>query len=156
MNFKKYLNESDYAKQLIAIFNKAVRDELSACSVYRIIGNKLKGPDTDEIRDHLFEHAKEEYGHYTELIDYASKHNFLQDIKVQLDNTVFNANGDNNALVLSTQNLETKAAQDYRNASILASKNNDIETHEFFTELMKDELKHFDENAYFLGQSRTV
>lgn len=156
MSFKVFLSESDYSKRIVEIFQKAIRDELTASAVYQKASAMLSGPGSDEIKEHLQEHAKEEYQHYSEFIDYASRHNFLNDLNIILDQNSLNPKGNDYEIVKFTQDLEMIAAQDYKNAADFCFKHNDTETYEFFKEKLADEIRHFDEDAYYLNQKREL
>ena len=142
---KHYLFEEvskDYKKKMTEIFQKAVKDELSAASIYYLVAAKITGFEEAEIAEELQKHAKEEYEHFTELIDYAYTHgieleiglNYTQDYPTKLED-----------VIKWKQDLETEAMNDYLNAAKLAEAEGDMLTVEFFRELAQDERKHLDD-----------
>ena len=60
------------------------------------------------------------------------------------------------ALIQLVQDLEQEAILDYKTIAILARENDDIETEKFFTELMEDEMHHFDEISRCTNTTREI
>lgn len=154
MKFKKFitndLKESytpEYEAQMVQIFNKAVRDELEASISYKIMAEQIQGAGINEIKEALEEHSKEEFTHFNEFIAYASSHSMLNSIQFEIRTPLVNADSlptTVEGIVQFTQDLETEAYNDYKNAAQVAAQNKDIETKMFFVEKMQDEMKHFD------------
>lgn len=142
----------EYISAITDILNVVIKDELVAASLYVRLANKASTP---YIIDHLLEHSQEEFYHYTKLIAFA--HNNSLDIKVDFDVLAVNdIPTDEFAIIALNQQLEEKAINDYKNASIIARNNYDLSTEEFFTDLLKAEQEHFDDFVMFSGETRTL
>lgn len=149
------MTTTEYSEQINTIFNKAIKDELSSAIQYTIQAAKLKGSIESETADELLEHGKEEFSHFTELVDYATKHNFDGKLVIELDfDVIKNISTDLKEIQNFNMKLEKTAADDYKKAAILARENGDLETEAFFIELMQDELSHFDDIAELSGDTR--
>ena len=144
-----------YANEMVSIFTKAIRDELSASIAYRFMAESLVGMETEELRDELIEHADEEYTHFTELVTYASNHGILANLRPELDSSVVhNYPTEARAIMGFVQDLEMQAIRDYISAAKFARHHGDIETCAFFKELASDERGHFDDLAPMTGDTR--
>jgi len=155
--FSKSLNEDNsiYKSQMIEIFKKAIKDELSASISYKAMAEKVIGAGNSKFKEELLDHGKEEFEHFQELIEYAATHGILSELPLVLDEEVIkNAPSETQAIITFTQNLEKEAIFDYTKASKLARDNDDIETFSFFKELTKDEQSHFDDIVIYTGETR--
>jgi bacterioferritin (cytochrome b1) len=155
MKEKFQMNDFCYPAFVKKSFNKFLRDEISAATSYIRLAQNLKDK---EYQEELLEHAKEEFEHYQELIEFAYNHGFGDQLIIVFDNDVVNPSdcSDDTQILQFVQNLEMKAIKDYKLMACLAMKFKDLETHQFFMELMKDEQDHFDDFANKLGQHREL
>ena len=145
----------DYKNQMIEIFNKAIRDELSASISYKAMAEKIYGAGNSKLKEELIQHGNEEHEHFNELITYAASHGILKDLVISIDEKVIsNAPSNVKGIINFSQNLELEAIKDYRNASKLAFENGDMETHGFFAELAGDEEGHYDDVSVYTGKTR--
>lgn len=147
-----------YKEKMKCFFNKVIKDEISASIFYAKAANELSGVGSAEISEELLEHSKEEFQHFNELVSFASKHGFLDEIQIELDDSVINFSPISDAKVVmeKVQELETSAIRDYGWMAKCAMKHGDIETAKFMKEIMSDEIKHFDDLAYVNGDKRPV
>lgn len=149
------MEKQEYLNAITGIFNKSIKDELSSAIQYTIQSTKLKGSIESETADELLAHGKEEFDHFTQLVDYATKHGFDNGLVVELDfNVIKNISTDLKTIQQFNMKLEKGASSDYKSAAILARDNGDLETEAFFIELMNDELKHYDDIAELSGDIR--
>jgi ferritin len=136
-----------YIETLTNIINKALANEISSAMVYHKIAEEVKGTDMEDFSEQLSANGTEEFGHYKEILAYAFSH----DISVVLNiNPSILATPCTNIIDLDVSNnvtLEQQAYDDYRAAALLARENEDIETENFFIELMNDERRHLDSVA---------
>jgi len=138
-------------------FQKAMRDEISAAIVYIKMANSLKGFQGSKIAEELLEHSAEEFEHYNELVSFAAKHGLttmldFNDIDMDvIKNAPLN---DDTAVLTYTQELEATAISDYKKLVELATEEKSEEAKKFFSEIMSDEINHFDELAEWTGQTR--
>jgi len=143
-----------YEEKLINLFNKVLKDEISASVLYRILANKSSSP---KLQEELTKHAEEEYTHFNKLIDYISNHGLLESVNYSLDQEIINNTSCESLVILNiVQELEKIAIEDYKFGALLARDNKDIETESFFLDLMKEEQQHFDDLALLNGQKRSV
>ena len=143
-----------YKEQIIQIFNKALKDELSASIAYKTMAEAC----TDQpLTEELAAHGTEEYEHFNSLIAYAHNHTINTSLTFGLDEAVVKGTPIERQAVLEfTQNLEKIAISDYKEAALLARKNDDLELEEFFIGLMKSEQSHFDDLAVWTGKNRQL
>ena len=154
---KHYLFEEvsrTYKQSMIQIFQKAINDELSASSVYFLVGSKLSGFEGAEIQEKFIEHAREEYEHFTELVKYAADHGIINNLEIGLMDYTQNYPDISNLqdIIQWKQDLETEARDDYLNAAKLAEKEGDTLTVEFFKELATDENRHLTDLFKYTGE----
>jgi len=154
------MDQETKIKVLSKVFNKFIRDELSAASVYIKLSELVTTP---KLAEELKEHAKEEFEHFQELMHFASAHGFIHTLNISLDSeAVCPFPGDDIrdisdlSVIRFVQDLETTAINDYKRMATLAMDHRCIEVYEFFSELMKDEMEHFDDLAALIGQTRPV
>lgn len=140
--------EGDYKDKMIKIFQKAIKDELSACSYYVHIAQKLEGFEGAELQEDFLKHAKEEYEHFNELLQYAADHGIIDNLEIGL----FNYEKEHpveikdiNAVIDWKQNLEKGAMEDYLRAAEVAYERGDIMTRRFFEHMAEDERRHLDD-----------
>lgn len=144
-----------YKDEIVTILNKAIMDEISASVFYFRQAEELKGVAADEVINALKEYGNEEFGHYTEIMAYAGKFGMLSEIEVSFENLTNSHLKPNLVEAMKViEDLEKQAYNDYKTASQLALDNDDIETYDFFKELMSDEAKHLDEFLLFQGKTR--
>jgi len=143
-----------YKEQIIQIFNKALKDELSASIAYKTMAEAV----TDQpLSEELAAHGTEEYEHFNSLIAYAHNHSVETSLIFGLDESVVKGTPVERQQVIEfTQNLEKIAIADYKAGALLARKNDDIELEEFFIDLMKSEQSHFDDLAIWTGKNRQL
>ena len=134
---------TSYKSEMIDIFNKAIKDELHAAGLYQLIAGKIQ--DSFKARDEIQQHGIEEYEHFTQLVKYATNHGIIESLNLTLSLDTENMPSSVSDIIAYTQELETQAFTDYKNAAQLADEVGDSETRMFFEELMKDELRHFDD-----------
>ncbi|MCD6435238.1 MAG: ferritin-like domain-containing protein [Clostridiales bacterium] len=137
-----------YEREMINLFNKFTRDELETSINYKIMSESIVGEGANAIKKELQEHAYDEYQHFNKLIEYASNHGILQHLEFEVRKTFTTPEAlptDVKGIVEFTQSLEKEAAKDYKEAAELADEEGDTETKLFFEELMKEELKHYDD-----------
>lgn len=144
----------DYRTSIITGLNKVLKDELSAASVYHAMAQTT----TDaRLAEELSAHGDEEFGHYKLLIEFIYNHSLESEITFGVDTKVINNVQVTKETILSTvQALETKAIEDYKSLALLARDNKDLETEEFFMDLMNDEMGHFDDLAVYTGKNRKL
>ena len=141
-----------YKEEITKIFNKVIIDELSAASVYHAMAANSKDA---KLAGELSTHGDEEFEHYKQLIEFATNHNII--LCYGIDSKVINnIPKEKDEILKVVQSLETIAIKDYRRAALLAREEKDLETEGFFTELMKDEMKHFDDLAQYTGINRSL
>ena len=145
-----------YEIKLKNFIESALKDELSASIMYAKASNELVGIGSQEVSEELMNHSKEEYGHFNQLLAFASAHDILKDIKFTIDYSVVDFSGisNSNEVMKKVQELEEKAIRDYEMMAKCAFKNGDLETTSFMREIMSDEIKHFDDLAYINGEKR--
>lgn len=144
----------EYKQYIINGFNKALKDELSAASVYLAMANVTT---EDGLASELIQHANEEFEHYSKLVKYIYKHNLQNEITFTVESTVMNTvPTDTEEILKHVQQLETNAIYDYNALVLRAREENDIETEEFFKELMLAEQEHFDDLVTFTGANRSL
>lgn len=140
---------TSYEKEMINLFNKFIRDELETTINYKIMAESVSG-DANIIKKELQEHAYDEFEHFNKLVNYASNHGILHHLEFEV-RKVFTSPGElpteTKGIVQFTQDLEKAAAKDYKDAAECADDEGDTETKLFFEELMKEELKHYDDIA---------
>jgi len=141
--------EGNYKNDMIKIFNKAIQDELSACSVYYLIASQLTGFEEVEIAEEFQKHAKEEYEHFTELLDYASNHGIEGYLNLNLMPYTQQYPVELQAVIDWKQNLEKESMNDYLAAAKLAEEKGDVLTMDFFKELAKDKSNHINDLLKF-------
>ena len=143
--------EGDYKQRMIDIFNKAIQDEISSAAVYLKIAGLMDGFDSHEIVEKMISHGKEEFEHYTSLIDYASNHGILEylDISLQDYARTYPDPNDIQGILDYKQELEIQAMNDYLNAAELAHQKGDTLTKLFFQHLAGDERRHYDDLQRF-------
>jgi bacterioferritin (cytochrome b1) len=127
-------------------------DEISAATFYVEAANMINDL---EVIEEIREHAKDEFKHFTWLMDYAKSHDLP--VKYDFDRKVIkNVNQKNEKIIKYIQSLEKKAISDYRDMMIYAQTNQDIESAELFKKIMLEEMEHFDDIAPKLGQKRVI
>jgi ferritin len=131
---------SEYKNKMIQIFKKAVHDELESVVLYKYLSEIIEHPVSDELQDH----SEEEFSHFNKLIKYASTHGIIEYIDVNLSFSPVPSITTEDA-VNKTQELETIAISDYKQASEIADEEGDTETKMFFIDLMKEEMEHYDD-----------
>lgn len=145
-----------YKEQVTKIIEKALRDEISTASFYLRQAQEIMGYNTEEVIEKLQEYGKEEFEHYTELLEFAGKFDILKDIKLGYDDYSLEMLETELSKINETvAKLEKTAYNDYKAAARLAMENDDLETHEFFKELMNDEAGHLDDFLLFQNKTRT-
>ena len=141
-----------YRNQMIDIFNIAIKDELSASAFYISVANQLKGFEVAEIAEEFIKQSKEEYEHFTELFEYASKKNIIEEIDIGIydyfEEYPIDIN-DIDSVIEWKQYFEKEARDTYIEATELAESYNDEITRGFFLELANDEQKHIDDILQF-------
>jgi len=143
MTYEEILNEK---------ISKLMTDEISAAAMYIEAAQYINDVAlADEIRTH----AKEEYTHFGQLMDFATQHNLKTNY--DFDRTVIkNVPKNTKSLVHIIQTLEKKAIANYREIALLARQNNDLEGETLFLELMRKEMEHFDDVAQVTGETRKL
>jgi rubrerythrin len=144
------LDKLQYKEKVVGIINKALTDEITAASVYLAMAQITP---SENIAKQLEEHAQGEFGHYKKLIEFAYNHNLGELIEFNMDYSGANAIPNDLSIV---QSLEQEAIQDYKTIALIAREQGDIETEEFFMDLMEDEMSHFDELSRYTNQKREL
>lgn len=144
-----------YKEFLVAKINKVVVDEITSSMAYTKMAEALEGVNIDAVVEILDEHADEEHDHFKSIVAYAYNHDIIPCLGVNAD-IVNNIPNTLEAAIMYTQNLEQIAIADYKEMTEVAEENGDIETMEFFKELMLTEMQHFDDLAAFVGQKREI
>lgn len=149
---------NDYREKMIAFLNKVLKDELSASIFYMKASNELVGSEVDGVSKELAVHSAEEMAHFNSLLAYATNHGLIDDINIELDQSVimFSPLNDAEKVMRKVQELEKIAIGDYNKSAMCAMKNSDLESHGFFKKLMDDEIGHFDDLAYVNGDVRPL
>jgi len=147
--------DKEYKKRMIDLFNKAVKDELTASISYKSMSEKLFGTGNNKLREELAQHGTEEFVHFNSLLEYASTHGILNLLTLDIDKTVIsNAPSDEKGIIKFSQKLQAESIEDYRNASAFSLGKGDLETYEFFAGLASDEERHYDDFAVYTGETR--
>lgn len=141
-----------YSDIITQIFNKAIVDELSAASVYHAMAANI----TDaKLAEELHAHGDEEFKHYKQLLEFALNHGLI--LCYGIDSKVINnVPKSKEAILKVVQSLETNAIKDYKESALIAREEKDLETEEFFMDLMKEEMRHFDDLAQYTGVNRSL
>ena len=141
-----------YQVQLNEILGQLMTDEISASTMYiEASGYMTNIPLAKEI----LAHGAEEYGHFQKLMAFCISHGLKTNY--DFDRTVIKKVPKNKKQILKLiQELEQKAIKDYKEASLLARANDDIEAMTLFTEIMNDEIGHFDDLAQETGEVRRL
>ena len=148
------LDKVQYKEKVVGLINKALTDEITAASAYLAMAQITP---SENIAKQLEEHAQDEFGHYKKLISFAYNHNLCEFIEFSMDYCGANAiPNDTFEMLAIVQSLEQEAIQDYKTIALLAREQGDIETEEFFMDLMEDEISHFDELARYTNQKREL
>lgn len=149
------MEQTQYEELLVERINKFLRDEISAATGYALIASKLKGLASEEIIEELQEHGKEEYEHYTELVEFAGRYGLEVKLSlIDLDQRVLQYQPtDLKTTVEFINSLEKEARSDYLEMTKIAEEQEDIQTMEFFKELANDETKHFLDLQYVNGDT---
>jgi len=143
MDYKEIINEK---------IGKLMTDEISAATMYLEAAEHLTNL---ELAAEMRIHAQEEFEHFGLLMGYAVSHG----LKTNYDfdrSVIKNVPLNNNSLIRLIQTLEKKAIANYREIALLARENNDLESEEFFMNLMKKEMEHFDDVAQVTGEHRNL
>lgn len=144
----------EYETKMIEIFNKSIQDEIYSALVYSIFAEKIIGSGANYIKKELQEHSTDEFNHYNKLIKYAGSHGLINKIQFTVP-VISDLPEYKDEIVQYVQDLEIKAARDYKEYSKIADKEGDTETRMFFETLMQEELKHYDDIACIKTQ-RTI
>jgi len=141
-----------YQLKLNEMLGKLLTNEISASSMYV----EASGYITDiTLSKEILTHAEEEFGHFQKLMKFCINHGLKTNY--DFDRTVIKKVPKNKKQIIKLiQNLEQQAIQDYKEATIFARQNNDIEAEALFTEIMNDEIEHFDDLAQETGQTRRL
>lgn len=141
-----------YNEEITKVFNKAIKDELSAASAYHAMAANSKDA---KLAEELSAHGDEEFQHYVRLVQYAANHQIK--LNYGVDSVVINnIPKEKESILKAVQALETTAIADYKAAALCAREAKDLETEEFFTDLMKEEMGHFDDLAQYTGINRSL
>lgn len=144
-------------EQFLRLLNKTLNDEVSAAIFYKRAANELTGPAAKPIADELLVHADEEIGHFDKLLGYASNYDLLDKMNIMLDATVANFQITTvEAVIAKVQELEAIAIDDYETLFSLSTQMGDFSGIELFREILEDEIGHYDDLAYVLGQKRNL
>lgn len=131
-----------YKEQLIKALSKVLNDEISASIVYKAMAEYSVLPQLEE---QLLEHSKDEFEHFNEIFSFCVSHGISPEVKLM--DYVNNYPSNDTDILMFTQKLEKEAIEDYKSIVLLARENDDVETESFFTEIMNDEIEHFDDLA---------
>lgn len=144
-------------EQFLGLLNKTLNDELSAVVFYKRAAAELIGPAVKPVADELAVHADEEMQHFNMLMGYASNYDLLAELNIQLDSEVANfpINGVEE-VITKVQELEAAAVNDYEALFGMAKELKDFTGVELFRDLLEDEIGHYDDLAYVLGQTRDL
>lgn len=147
-----FRTKSEYKKFLTESIHSLMKDELTASVLYSLLSKVITRID---IAKEIQEHSKDEFNHFDKLIDYCTKHGL--EVSIQLDEKIIeNSPNTTKKICMYIQELENNAIEDYRVVSLVAKKYDDIETYEFMTEIMKEEIEHFDDISTVLEQTRDI
>lgn len=141
-----------YKEKLTEIVNQLMTDEISAATMYLEAAGYL---DEITLVNEITQHADEEYGHFKKLMDFATNHG----LKISYDFSrpvIKKVPKSTPQLLRIIQDLEKKAIADYKGAALLARENQDIEAEELFSDIMKDEISHFDDIAIQTKEVRAL
>jgi len=131
---------------------KLMTDEISAATFYLECSSYLTNL---ELAEEIRTHSKEEFDHFTILMDYAVKHNIKRNY--DFDRKVIkNIPTSDKSIIAAIQKLEKTAVANYRELTLLARENDDLESEELFAGLLKAEMTHFDDIAQYTGEKRTL
>lgn len=144
-------------EQFLKLLNKTINDEVSAAIFYKRAAQELTGPEIKPIADELTTHADEEMGHFDMLIGYASNYDLLSKMNIMLDASVANFQITTvEAVIAKVQELEAIAIDDYEQLFSIAHQMKDFSGIELFRKILEDEIEHYDDLAYVLGQKRDL
>ena len=131
---------------------KLMTDEISAASMYMEAAQYIKDL---ELAEEIRKHAQEEFDHFKLLLEFAVTHSLKTNY--DFDRAVIkNVPMNPQSVIRLIQTLEKKAIANYREIALLARENNDLESEQFFLDLMKAEMGHFDEVAQITGEYRKL
>lgn len=149
-----------YKEFLEERITKVIKDEISSSILYVKMAESIQFQASNDLADILKKHGLEEYGHFTEILAFAYNHAIKPSIEVDygiICSDLFQDEEiDVHNILRFKQELEQNAIDDYENIICVARENADIETESFFTEILNDEIKHFDELAAMSGMTRTI
>lgn len=149
------MNPDEYKKYIISKISKVLNDELTAAVLYFKMANELQGISSGTVSKILKEHGDEEFGHFKNILEFAINHNIVPILGV--DTVAINKNPtDLIEVIMLTQNLEKTAMSDYKEIVTNAIAQGDVETQEFFEDILEDEIHHFDELAPLVSQKREL
>lgn len=147
------MNDIEF-KQLL---NKVFNDEISAATFYKRAAADLIGVESKNVSDELNIHADEEMGHFNMLIKYASDFGILQELNIVLDQEVANFKVTSlEEVMVKVQDLESQAIADYEALMLSCFERKEVTGFELFKKILHDEIGHYDDLAYVLGQVRTM
>jgi ferritin len=140
-----------YKEQLEKMLAKVLNDEISTSIVYKAMSEYATN---SKIAEELIDHSKDEFEHFNEIISFCINHGL--DPVIELTEYTNDYPDTDKEILDFTQNLEQTAINDYRSIVLLARSNDDVETEAFFTEIMNDEIEHFDDLAPLAKETRSI
>jgi len=144
-----------YNEKITEMFTQAIHDEFTSAIIYFKMGYAIRGLTATKVADEIIGHAKEEFDHAGQVIEYCANHGIDADLEYSIDEErINNSPTDVEGVIKETQNLETGAIELYNKIAQFAEDNRDYETREFATDLMIIEQGHFDDVALFTNQTR--
>lgn len=144
-------------QEFLTLLNKVINDEVSAAIFYKRAAAELIGAHSQNIAKELKIHATEELEHFDMLFNYASNYDLLAQMNIVLDDEVANFPiGSTEQVMVKVQELEHIAINDYQRLLMMSKEMKDFSGIELFKELLEDEIGHFDDLAYVLGQTRNL
>lgn len=150
------MNEN-YRSLIIQILNESIRDELSSGVSYIRLTNHVSGLESAGLVGELKEHATDEFNHFSSIVEFAGKLGLHEELVYEIDATFINTIPSSNLDIATfNQRKEKEAYLRYKRGVDLATREGDVETMQFFTELMSAEMHHYDDFAMMTGVSRKL
>jgi len=141
-----------YEETITRSISQRLTDEISAATFYLEATRYI---DDLEVIEELKEHAKDEFRHFQELMDFAGAHDL--DVSYAFDPEVVNFKGETSKNYIEfIQGLEQKAIDDYKEMCAYAKEHKDPEAMELFKKIMQEEMEHFDDISPKLQQKRPL
>jgi len=143
--------------QLVEMLQVSLNDEISAAVFYTRAAYNLEGAGSANISKELKEHADDEYRHFGLLVNFASNYGLMERLTISFEEeTNFLPINDPQVVLQKVQSLETEAAETYKKMAMICKELGIVDGCELFKQLVVEELEHFDDLSYVLGQKRSL